>query len=381
MEDTNRIVVIVIKTIFVILIPYYWIISSNTVTGSRMETTYLISGILGYWASPGGSYSQPQVQEVFWQQNQLLYSILFIIPMLLYAFYFNKRQTDSKSIIAGFGAIFVSFISIYLTTPFYATGSFSVLFYLSVPNLISLSMFVFVFWPLLQNSLPLKEKLEESNTEEGILNQIRRILGKWFPLNIATLIWTCLAILPITLLLYVFVSSGIEANFTFTLLGGLYFLTYDYIELTSVGQYYPYRHINLSFVSVVWASYLILAIWIVNLLLGILTIRVIQGESTRRRYNRAMGIVFLVIVLPTTFITVISYLLPQHGFFTIPLPLYLIVLFLLSKFVQLPTASPEGMIKIPIRTRFASLLQRGKHAKESIETKDDDIPLDNTDKD
>lgn len=361
----NRGVEIIIKIVFVLLIPYYFVMISDSSAPIRMQTTYLISGIIGYWSTPGVSYSFPQ-QDVFWQQNQLLFSILFILPMILFALYLDERQTDNRSIITGIAAILVSYLSIYATTPFFVTDAPADLFFLSLPNVVSLSMFVFVFWPLLKNSLPSRETIGNNSEKEGVLARIQENLGKWFPRNAATLILICLVISPTFLVLNIYIPSGTETQLGVTLSGGLYVLVYSYISVTGS------RHISMSFETAGWASLFVMAMWIINLLVGLVTIQYLRGKSTKRLFNRVVGVVFLILVVPISLLGIFVNLFGSTGYYPIPLPIYLVAMVLAAKFVHLPTEPSDDMIKVPLRVRISSFFHRTGHDEQMTDVKPTD---------
>ncbi len=359
MRNINQILVIILKLAFVLLIPYYIVAVADTITGNRMQVTYIIAGILGYWTSAHSSYAPNIGQDVFWQQNQLLYSILFILPMLLFAYFFSNERTDRVSIGAGLGAVLVSYFAVYLLTPFYMTGTASPLIYLSIPNLISCSMFVFVFWPLLKNSLPKGEIASERSEREEISAKIRDVLRSWFPRNIASLIWICLIIFPLFTTFLIYAPSASEAQMYLRLYGGPSIFTYDYISVASPGLYYPYTHILATFQTAAWATVIDVAIWIANLLLGILTINVIKGGVTKKRFNQIISVVLLIVVIPPIALTLIANLFGgSTGYFSIPLPFYLISMVLVARFGKLPAEAQEDIIKVPLRTRISSFIQR-----------------------
>ncbi|MFX1484911.1 MAG: hypothetical protein ACFFCP_17170 [Promethearchaeota archaeon] len=365
MRYINRGVEIIIKIVFVLLIPYYFVMISDSSAPIRMQTTYLISGIIGYWSIPGIVYSFPQ-QVVFWQQNQLLFSILFILPMILFALYLGEKQTDNKSIVTGIGAILVSYLSMYLTTPNFITGTFAPLDYLSLPNVVSLSMFVFVFWPLLKNSLPPRETIGTNNERKRVLARLRETLGKWFPRNAATLTWTCLVIFPTFLFLSVYIPSETETQLGVTLSGGLYVLVYSYTAFSG------YRHITMSFETAAWASFFILAMWIINLLVGIITIQYLRGKSTKRLLNRAVGVVFLILMVPIFLLGIFVNLFGATGYYPIPLPIYLVAIVLVAKYIHLPAEPSDEMIKVPLRVRISSFFHRTGHDEQMTDVKPTD---------
>jgi len=379
----NRIVGIIARIAFVLLIPYYCIINSNTTTLGRIQTNYLISDIFSQWQSPGFQISLPSNQEVFWQQNQILYSILFILPMVLFAFFFSERETDIESIVLGIGATVTSYALLYRATPMFNIGTIAPYYDKFVPNVVSLSMFIFVFWSLLRNSFPSKEVAGERIKKEGLLPRIREVLGKLFPRSVTTLIWICLVIFPTYLILNVYVPSETETQLSLYLMGGLYSLSSDYISLPGPSIHYPVIRITTNFMTAVWASFFTIAVWIVNLLVGIAAILFIRGKIRKWIFDRLVWIVFVILVIPNILMTLIAGLSFASGYYNIPLPFYLIAMVLVAKYVHLPTESSEEMIQVPFRTRLSSLLHRSSQDEknpdiEQMDNVEDDDEIDGT---
>ena len=381
MRYMNRIVVIIAKIAFALLIPYYCIINSNTITLGRIQTYCLISDIFGQWQLPGFQVSLPSNQVVFWQQNQILYSILFILPMILFAFFFSERETDIESIVFGIGAAVASYAIVFRATPMFNTGTIAPFYDMFVPSVVSLSIFIFVFWSLLRNSLPSNELAGELSNREGVLPRIREGLGKLFPRSVTTLIWICLVIFPTSLLLIVYIPSATETQLSLYLTGGLSSLSYYYISQPGPSPRYPVIHITTNFMTATWASFFTIAIWIVNLLVGIAAILFIRGKIRKWIFNRLVWIIFVILVIPNILMTLITGLSFTNGYYNIPLPLYLIAMLLVAKFVHLPTESPDEMIQVPVRTRLSSLFHRSSQDEknpdiEQMDSVEDDDEID-----
>ncbi len=369
MNYLKRIVVIVSKLVSVLLIPYYLILDTHTTSGLHMDTTYLIANPIGYISSPSITYTVNSQYSAFWEQNQILYSILFILPMVLFSFYFGEHKTDRKTIIAGIGSILISYFSVNVVTPYMILFAPSA-FYWILPNVVTLSMFVFVFWSILVNSWPTIVATDDSESKEGKAAQVRNIVGAWFPRNVATLIWICIAILPIALSFYPEYEMS-YSQYMLNLAGGALFIQYSFASISG-GGYYPTVMINTSFEMAYWASPYTLGLWIGNLILGVVTLQYIQRETTRKRLYSATGIILLLSIIPTVFYTIINIAFATSGYLSIPLPLYPIAMLLLARFANPPQVVTKDMIKVPLRTRIASIFQRGTKEPDSQES----VPID-----
>ena len=242
MKLDKKILSIAIKTISVLLIPYVFMIDSHTTGGLSMDTSYLISGLIGHWVSAGSSYTWPTT-ITFWQGNQLLYSILFMLPMILFAYFFDEREIDRRSVVAGIIATLVPFFALFVSTPFIPAGITPILFYLVLPNVITLAMFVFVFWWFLRKTWPISVKDVDVETESG---KVRRILREWIPRDVASIIWLCLVVFPTYIAMYVLFGVESETHYTIQISGGLYYVFYDYMQFTGSG-YYPTRFLSFGF--------------------------------------------------------------------------------------------------------------------------------------
>ena len=90
-------------------------------------------------------------------QQELFLSLLAILPLLLYSIVYGEKPTNSRNItIAGvsvFLALLVTQQAIYARV---------------VPSVVSLAIFIFVFWPIIRNSWPAPLRNKEPEKDQGI---------------------------------------------------------------------------------------------------------------------------------------------------------------------------------------------------------------------
>jgi hypothetical protein len=151
--EVKRIIIAAIKAAIVILLPYYWIVHTVYEHPLLNETQNIISGAWGMLLSGGYIYT-PYEPVRFWYYNQILLSLLFVLPLFAFAFIFGERPPDRTGILTAGFVVFATSISTYLLTPDYILGSMTALPERALPCVISVSVFVVVFWPLLKNSWP-----------------------------------------------------------------------------------------------------------------------------------------------------------------------------------------------------------------------------------
>ncbi len=348
------------KSIVVLLIPYYLILDSHASGALRAETTYLISGLIGYTSSPGIIYEWPDMPTVFWEQNQVIFSLLFISPMILFSFCFAEYKTGKKSIIIGIGAILISILSLNLLSPYYTLYGLGT-FYFLVPNVVSVSIFVFVFWTLLRNTWRNVPVSENPPQKERKFAKMRDTLGEWFPGNISTLIWMCMTFIPAFITIYL-QSIETSIQYGYHILGGIYFIYYDYRYFTSGfgSSTFSTLYVELGSGTSLYGQIL----WIANVILGIFTLQYIRKEIPRKRFNTAIGIVLLINIIPPIFYTFMANAFVSTGFFQIPLPIFPVIMLLLAKFAHMPEGYSEDMIEVPLRTRISSFFQRDSSEEE-----------------
>jgi hypothetical protein len=293
-----------------------------------------------------------------------------MLPLVIFAIVYQQKQVDRKCIGSALGVISISYIATGLFSPqlYFASYRWSI-FYI-VPNVVTLSVFVFVFWPLLRNSWHPPVFTDDIQKKPGILARTREIIGEWIPRDAVTGIFMSMVILPTFLSLYVLVGSTTEIHNTIQLSGGLYFLTYDYREFGG-SLYYPVRFLTIGFETATWPSVLLLGQWIINLYLGLITIQYIQRKTSKRRLNISVLLVILFGVVPSLIVSLFGIIFPVMGSLLIALPFYPIMMLLLAKFVHIQDASEKDLTKVPWRTRISSLFQRRSQDREIVETSEE----------
>jgi hypothetical protein len=137
---------LVIKMIVIVIFPYYFVNSSTRTTS--------ISNMVGTWGQWPREIFAPPFPDVFWESYQIFIALLFIVPLAIFSFVYQQKQVDKKCIGAAFVAISISCIIAYLFTPQYGYIDPRWSMFNVVPNVVSLAIFVFVFWPLLHNVWP-----------------------------------------------------------------------------------------------------------------------------------------------------------------------------------------------------------------------------------
>jgi len=358
-EVSKRIVLLILKTAVILLIPYFWLFDSSSTV-----RTYTIISTWGIWHQ--GSYSvYTDDLGPIWLQNQILYSLLFIIPLLLFSLIFSNRAISRDSIIAAVVSVFASFIILDLLTPdYYFTQPYS---YQVVPNVISLAIFVFVFWPIIRNSWPLPKRDENAEKEQGIRNKIRRFQHENFPFDVATFTWIGLSILPAVFALTVDIVPEMHTLINFSFSGGLTDLYYSYNSNVFSGSAHPLIQTSLILATAHSVSISALPIWSFNLLLAIITLRCILGKSTKKRVYSLVAISILIYTIPSVLFVIVS-IISGMGYYPISLPIYPLLILVFTKYVHAPSQSEQGpgeMIQVPLRTRISSIFERGRSKKES----------------
>ena len=199
--------------------------------------------------------------------------------------------------------------------------------------------------------------------KSSVLSKLRRVVSKYAPINIATLVWMSIIIFPALLTISNYTQSETQVTYNLWMSGGLSSFTYQYIMTTLSGSYYPYLVSSLTFSIVSGINVSGLLLWSLNLLLGVTTLRFITGKSTKKRVRRLAIVIILIYTIPSLMITVPT-LLSGLGFYTIPLPFYPLMMLLVARFVKAPTEkqpSTEDLIHVPLRTRISSVFMRGKN--------------------
>jgi len=349
--------------------------------GSRtISTSIAVTGTWGILSPPGSYFSYPMAPTTVWEQNQILFSLLFILPLLVFAFFFGEKSLDRNCIIAASISILLSFITVYLLTPDYNLIAGYPSPNLVVPGVISLAIFVFVFWPLLKNSWPSPRIIEEVRQKKGIRSKIRRALMRVVPFNMATLVWVSMSVFPAVLTISNMIFAESQVSYNLWISGGLPTVSYQYLWFISSGQLYPLMDSTFLFNMAAWTSLIGLLIWSLNLILGILTLRFVMGKSSMRRVRTLATILILFYLIPSVVITGAS-LLSGLGLYTIPLPFYPLAMLLVAKYASPPDqgqSTGEEMIRIPLTTRIASFFRRHKPSQETSNESETDSDVEDT---
>ncbi len=372
MERSRRISVLIVKTVVVILIPYYW---TNDVSQIRNMTT--LFGTWGIW-SFGGDYSIITVGNPFWADNQILYSFLFILPLLAYTWIYGERTISRNNVIAAMLSVITSFLTLDLLTPdayFVPMPTDRV-----IPNVVSLSIFVFVFWPLLRNSWPTFPREKPSEEKLGVIKRIRQFQKNNIPIDAATITWFSMAFLPLILNISWIEIPHIQSQMTLQLSGGLYFTTFTY-GWVRYGSHPDYRS-SLIFTIANTVSIAALLFWGICFLLGMTTLQYILGESTKKRVYTLIVIIIILTIVPSVLISVNSIIFGYPAY-TYPVPLFPILMLLFTRFVSPPTyqePSCPDVIEVPLRVRISSFFSREPKKQEESETeKQQDVDADYSD--
>lgn len=359
MEFSKRFVLLIAKVVAVLLIPYYLIVDS---TSGFNSSTHII--FAGTWGVSYGSF-EIMGPIPFWAQNQLVFSLLFILPMIAFSHFYGERTLDRKCVTAAAISVALSYSITYLSTTALGVNLFLTSPTIILPSIVSLSIFVFVFWPLLKNSWTALHRSYTIQEEQGILSKLHKVLRETVPINTATLMWVSLVIFPANLM---YSSGGIpEVNNSMYLFvsGGLPIVSYQYSYIGGViGNPYIQNYFLFNIASAVSPVGLIM--WIFSLLLGITTLQFILGKSTIKRV-RVLAIVAILAYTIPSLVILVSSLLFGMGALAIPLPLYPITMLLVAKFIHAPVQKEqpsEEMIRVPLGTRISSILSRRRHNRE-----------------
>jgi len=354
-DISKKVLPLLIKIILVLIIPYYLVTFSTRTTSESS-----IIGTWGHW--PEELFTSP-FTDSFWESYQLIIALLFIAPLVVFSFVYQHKQVDRKCIGSALVAISISCIATYIFIPQYSFLNVRMSIYNVVPNVVSLSLFVFVFWPLLQNSWPSTSVMKDEE-EQVIVKRLRNIIARTVPLNAATVVWIALLTLPATLIVSNLFVTESQVTSIFILVGGLLSIQHDYWYIMVSG-------IN----PTIWSYfYLIIARWstvsdllvlILNLSIGITAFRFIQGEATKKR-------VYILIILSFLVYAISFVIMMGRMTIGIPLPIFQIFMLFVMKYAQVPISDSSGdTIRVPFSVRLASKLRGGKSSHESKEAKDD----------
>lgn len=302
----------VVKSGVVMFVPYSWSIHS-----SSSETWNAIWGTFGTWTTADTIGMRREFYEYLVQQ-EIFFSLLAILPLLLYSIIYGEKLTNRGSIsIAGisvFLSLLVTQLAIYTRV---------------VPSVVSLAIFIFVFWPIIRNSWPAPLRNEEPEKEQGLLQKIRKLQRENIPMDAATYVWVGMVVFP-AFLGVIIQSSQYHYHIDIQLLGGLSTFVYDYSQYLPIGN--NPLSINSAFGFMTATHVLIgLLFWIFNLLLGVTTLRCILGKATKKPVYVLTALWILATVIP--FIITISI---GVGYL-IPLPFYPILMLLFTKYMHAPT--------------------------------------------
>jgi hypothetical protein len=357
MEFPKQIVILIVKIGAVLLIPYYLLITTNNTSTSVILT--------GMWGVSQGELFVTGVNPI-WVQNQFLFALLFILPIVVFSFFYNEKPVDKKCIRAAEVSVLLSFIITFLTTLLFGSAFILMAPSLVAPSVVSLSIFVFVFWPLLQNSWPSIQGAEVIQKGQRRISKIREFVSKVIPINMATLVWLSIVIFPAVLTITSFVNSETVISINYLISGGLSVISYQYQWFTG-GGFYPAISIDLTLILASAIFYDSLLIWSFNLWLGVTTLQYILGKSTIKRVRVLALVSILFFAIPAVIMSTMSLFFGSE-LISLPLPFYPIIMLLVAKFVHAPTPkepSSGEMIHVPLITRISSIFERGRSKKES----------------
>lgn len=356
MNISKKALPVLTKIIPILIIPYYLVTVST-----RNTSDSSIVGTWGHW--PEEIFTSP-FPDLFWQSNQIWIALLFMLPLVIFAIVYQQKQVDRKCVGSALVAISISYIATYLFSPQYSFVDLRWSIYNVVPNVVSLSIFVFVFWPLLQNSWPSTSTAKDEREEESTMKRLRNSIANAVPLNAATAVWIALVTLPVSLIVSNLIITESHVQSVVTLVGALFTVQHDYMYVAG-GGYYPTIWSYFYLITAYWPTVADLLVSILNLATGITAFRFIQGEGTKKRVYTLMLLSFLVYAIPTVFTV---------GFAIrwIPLPIFQIFMFFVMKYVKVPVTDSSGdTIRVPFRIRLASKLRGEKPSHESSEVHED----------
>jgi hypothetical protein len=240
----------------------------------------------------------------------------------------------------------------------------------ALPSVVSLSIFAFVFWPLLKNSWPSVESGEELRNRQGIIIKLKALLKEVFPRNIPAFVWACMVIFPVSMTLSGLMFSDTHVSYYIQMISGISRTTYSYQWNLNTGDLYPSIFSEFYFATSAWASLPQILVWLLNLWLGITTLRFINGYSTKRMVRLLASVIILIYVVADFLVTIVS--LIWGGIYSaIPLPFYPIAMLLIAKFVHAPlpvAQSKEEMIHVPLGTNISSIFRREKQSQKTPDT-------------
>ena len=251
---SRKTLMLIIKTVIVIVIPY--IISIHS---SSSETSITVTGILGIWTTADTTGMTP---ELHYQiiQNDLFFSLLAILPLLFYSHFIGEGLNNKKN-------IFFAGLSVITSLMVFLVVLTMAIWILVLPYVIPLAIFVFIFWPIIRNSWSSQYTSKTPEESQKILSKIRRLQREMFPLDIATFVWIGMVIIPSFIGIMIHSSSNYY-NMVISLGGGLPLVVYDYLWQLPINRSTPLIVSNFGFITTASIFMGGLLIWIPNLLLG-----------------------------------------------------------------------------------------------------------------
>ena len=324
-EFPRKIVFLIVKIAVVLLIPYYWIVHSGSTSNSLTLT--------GTWGISQGTMEIIGPVPI-WAINQLLFALMFILPLIAFSYFYKERALDRRCLTAAGVSVFLSFLITFMSSAFTGALFLMIIPSLVVPCVVSLSVFVFVFWPLLRNSWQSIDDDEVIQKESEKPSSSRKVLGMIFPINTATLVWVSMVIFPsiITISSQILGETSVTMNLWMS--GGLPTIAYQY-QWVRGGGYYPTIFSDLTFGIASTISPQAVLIWSLNLWLGITTLQYVLGKATLKRVRILALVAFLISLIPALLVY-INELMHGIGTITIPLPFYPIIMLLVAKFIHAP---------------------------------------------
>ena len=179
-------------------------------------------------------------------------------------------------------------------------------------------------------------------------------------MDAATYVWVGMVVFP-AFLAVVINSSENYYHISILMLGGLSTFVYDYSQYLPIGN--NPLSINSAFAFMTATNvFLGLLIWIFNLVLGIATLRYIQGKATKKP-------VYILTALWILVTAILLIIIISMGFgYIIPLPLYPILMLLFTKYMHAPNQTAivtDETIHVPEETIESSIDIREIGAEEN----------------
>lgn len=359
---------LILKVAVITFIPYYWQFSIVTTSPGPQSITNSIGGI---WSSLFSLfYNLDLIPTPYWYYNGFLFSLLCILPLIAFAFFFGDRPVNKRTILAAVFFVLLSFmVESFLKPPFYHP-TWSVLSpYEVVPKVVSLAIFVFIFWPLLKNSwLQSLDSADTSEQKEGSSRQ-RDTLRELIPARTPLIVWLSMILLPELLTIANLYFSQLSTTYFFEFTSELWSGSYYSQLIWSVpGLFILNSSEILRIVATSSASSWTLSVWF-SLLLGVTTLRFIRGKSTFKQVRILAAFLILLDILSDFVPLMISHV-SITGYYLIPLPLFPIAMLIVAKLTHADVdkiSTGDEMIHVPLRFRVLSKIKHKENSSETIE--------------